>query len=1092
MKHLFPILLALCIAASPLYAQKKKKSESKKEEYTLQTSELGTMKFRSIGPSMISGRIIDLAVNPNKHSEYYVAVASGGVFKTTNGGITYEPIFDSQRSYSIGCITIAPSNSNVLWVGSGENNSQRAVSWGDGVYKSLDGGKSWKNMGLKKSEHIGNIVIHPTNPNIVYVAAQGPLWGSGGDRGVYKTIDGGETWDKALDISENTGANVVLMDPRNPEVLYASSYQRRRHVYTLINGGPESAIHKSTDGGKTWKKLSKGLPSGDIGRIGMAISPANPDYLYAIIELPEKKGGTYRSVDQGHSWTKMNDYVAGSPQYYNELICDPIDENCVYSMDTYSQYSLNGGKNWTRMSTRSKHVDDHALWIDPTNTQHLLNGNDGGVYETWDRGKTWDYKQNLPLAQFYRVAVDNDKPFYNVYGGTQDNNSVGGPSQTINNNGIVNSDWVILHGGDGFEPACDPSDPNLVYAQSQYGWLVRYNRRTGEEVIIKPSEPNNGEAYRWNWDSPLLISPHSSSRLYFAANKIFKSDDKGNNWKVISPDLSRQLNRNELKVMGSIQSPEAVAKNASTSLYGNLVALSESPKKAGLLYAGSDDGLISISENDGDTWRKVESIAGVPQLAYVSDLYASQHDENVVYASFENHKFNDFKPYLFRSNDKGKTWTSIVSNLPTDEPIWCIEEDHENPDLLFVGTEYSLYFSIDAGINWVRLKADLPSIAIRDIAIQREENDLVLATYGRGFYILDDYSPLREIKKTIDNKEAYIFDVASAHIYNLRRPWGWRKTGHQGDNFYTANNPKKGATIRYYLAEGGTTLKSERKELEKEAIKEKKDISYPSFDELRAEKEEIKEYITFFIKNSEGKVIRKLKANYSKGLQEIVWDLKYPSNHPVGSKEGNKSNISNNGSAGFVPSGIYTVEMVIVGKTEIKTIGNQRTIKVSSLHSEYVADLDVAMNFREEMNQVNKSFKAMQKHLQVLEVKASTIRFALEAEPGVNPKMIYRSRNLETRIDSLKRIVYGDQVKKDRNAPFAPSLSDRFGTALWGTSGNLEKPTGSVLNDLKIVKSVSATINSEIDRLNATEITVLEKELDRIGAPYTPGRKIKN
>ena len=1088
MKGIFTFMLALTLFASPLYAQKKNKKNDKKEEKGLSSATLGTMKFRSIGPSMVSGRIIDLAVNPKNHSEYYVAVASGGVFKTSNGGVTFKPIFDNQRPYSIGCVALAPSNSNIVWVGSGENNSQRSVSWGDGVYKSMDGGKTWKNMGLPKSEHIGNIVIHPTNPQIVFVAAQGPLWGPGGDRGVYKSIDGGESWEQVLKISENTGANVVLMDPRNPEVLYASSYQRRRHVYTLINGGPEAAIHKSIDGGKTWRKLTNGLPSGDVGRIGMAISPANPDYLYAIIELPGKKGGTYRSTDRGESWTMMSDYVAGSPQYYNELICDPLDENLVYSMDTYSRYSLDGGKTWIVMSTTAKHVDDHALWIDPNNTLHLLNGNDGGVYESWDRGQTWDYKQNLPLAQFYRVAVDNDKPFYNVYGGTQDNNSVGGPNQTINNSGIVNSDWYILHGGDGFEPACDPTDPNIVYAQSQHGWLVRYNRRTGEEVIIKPSEPDNGEAYKWNWDSPLIISPHNPARLYFAANKIFKSDDRGNTWKEISPDLSRQLNRNEMKIMGKVQSPEAVAKNSSTSVYGNLVSLSESPKKAGLIYAGSDDGLISISEDDGSSWRKVEQISGVPRLAYVSDLFASQHDENTVYASFENHKDNDFKPYLLKSTDKGKTWKSIVNDLPTDEPIWCIEEDHVDPNLLFVGTEYGLYFSNNGGHKWIRLKAGLPSIAIRDIDIQREENDLVLASYGRGFYILDDYTPLRTVEQVIDAKNEHIFPIAEAHIYNYRRPWGWQKRGIQGDNFYSGNNPEKGAVIRYYLPEGFSSLKAERKKTEKEATDKGIDISYPSFEALRAEMEEEKSYVAFLIKDEAGKTVRKLKSTYSKGMHKLVWDLKYQSNYPVGAKPGKGTNISNNGGAGYVVPGTYTVEMMLVTKDKVSMIGNKQSFKVSALHDEYRADMPLAMDFRQELNEFNKVYQAMNTQLNNLDKRVNTIRYALEAEADVKPEMIYKARQLQLHVDSLKEILSGDKVRKKHYADYAPGLSNRWGMLMWGTNSHSELPTQTIRNDFKIVKNRTESILKEIERIRQEEITALEKELNRVGAPYTPGR----
>jgi photosystem II stability/assembly factor-like uncharacterized protein len=494
MNRLFITFLVFSIIFSfSFFIPKDKNKGNDKDTYVVKSSQLSSFKFRSIGPAMISGRIVDLAVNPGNPSEYYVAAASGSLWKTTDGGIVFKPVFDSQRPYSIGCVTIAPSNPHCVWVGTGENNSQRSVSRGDGVYRSQDGGKTWKNMGLKNSEHIGKIIIHPSNENIVYVAAQGPLWNPGGDRGLYKTTDGGKTWNKVLEIDENTGVSDIAIDPRNPDVIYATSYQRRRHVYTLINGGPGSAVYKSTDGGNSWRKLRNGLPGGDLGRIGITISPVNPDKLWVIVEAAEGKGGIYRSTDRGESWTKVNSRVSVSPQYYNELFADPEDEETIYTVDTYSAWSNDGGKTWKRFSNTAKHVDDHVIRIDPGNTNHILMGCDGGLYESFNHGKTWDYKQNLPLSQFYRVSVDYDKPFYNVYGGTQDNNTVYGPSRTISRNGIVNSDWKITHGGDGFETVIDPEDPNTAYCQSQYGWLVRYNRQTGEELDIKPSEPDNGK-----------------------------------------------------------------------------------------------------------------------------------------------------------------------------------------------------------------------------------------------------------------------------------------------------------------------------------------------------------------------------------------------------------------------------------------------------------------------------------------------------------------------------------------------------------------------------------------------------------------------
>ncbi|GIR20985.1 MAG: hypothetical protein CM15mP36_01920 [Flavobacteriales bacterium] len=593
------LLIVLIVFSANTYPQKKKKQK----ENPLDKISVSALKWRSVGPALTSGRVSDLAINPDNPFEYYVAIASGGVWKTSNWGVDYTPIFDGQSSYSIGCITIDPNNTNVIWVGTGENNNQRSVAYGDGVYKSVDGGTSWKNMGLKNSEHIGNIIVHPENSDVVYVSAYGPLWSKGGDRGIYMTEDGGKTWNNILFIDEHTGFNEIHMDPRNPDVLYAASHQRRRHVYTYVGGGPGSGLHKSTDGGKTWKEINKGLPSVEIGRIGMDISDANPEIIYAIVEAAERKGGFYKSTNRGETWVKQSAKVT-SGNYYQEIFADPVDEDVVYIMDTWMSVTHDGGKSFKNVGEDYKHVDNHAMWINPNNNSHWLVGCDGGIYETFDKGKKWDFKKNLPVTQFYKVAVDNAEPFYNIYGGTQDNFSIGGPSRVNNSHGISNQDWFITHGGDGFESQIDPENPNIVYAQSQYGWLVRYDKLSGEEVGIKPIARKGELDYKWNWDAPLAVSHHKSGRLYFAANKVFRSDDYGNSWDVISDDLSRKIDRNKLKVYDRVLSIDAVAKNGSTSPYGTIVALSESPLDENFIVIGTDDGLIQITENSGKTWRK--------------------------------------------------------------------------------------------------------------------------------------------------------------------------------------------------------------------------------------------------------------------------------------------------------------------------------------------------------------------------------------------------------------------------------------------------------------------------------------------------------
>ncbi len=678
MKKLLSLAILILFCVSAVYSQKPEKA---KGDTIITSSLVSGLKLRSIGPAWASGRIADFAVNPRNSAEYYVAVASGNVWKTENNGTTFKPVFDNYGAYSIGVVKADPTNFNTVWVGTGENNHQRALGYGDGVYKSTDGGKSFKNMGLKESRQIGGIVIDPRNPDIVFVACEGSAWGPGGDRGLFRTADGGKTWEKVLNISENTGVNNVVIDPSDPDIMYATSEQRRRHYYTKIGGGPESAVYKSTDAGLTWNKIMKGLPSGDIGGMGIDVSPVDPDVVYLIVEAAEDKSGFYRSADQGESWEKMSNH-ASSGQYYNEIYCDPKEVDKVYSMETVSYVTSDGGKNWTALSNNGRHVDDHALWIDPSNTRHFMIGGDGGMYETWDNGSTWDFKENLPVTQFYRVHVDNAWPFYNVYGGTQDNNSMVGPSQSLKRGGASNDDWTITAGGDGFWIDSDPTNPDIIYTESQYGNLSRFDRKSGERVSIRAIERKGEESYKWNWNAPMFVSKHSPTRIYHAANKVFRSDDRGDSWQVISEDLTTQTDRNSWPVMGKFWSADAVAKDVSTSLWGTIVSLAESPLNENLLFAGTDDGVISVTENGGKTWSQVKTFAGIPEYTYVSHLHADRFNENVVYAAFDNLQRDDFKPYILKSTDKGKTWTSIAGNLPANGTVNCLEQDFVNPDLL--------------------------------------------------------------------------------------------------------------------------------------------------------------------------------------------------------------------------------------------------------------------------------------------------------------------------------------------------------------------------------------------------------------------------
>ncbi len=1076
---LLPLVLLLC---ATLIAQRNKSTTSDDKEESLNLSGLS---FRSIGPAITSGRIADFAVNPSNPKEYYVAVASGGVWKTTNSGTTYTPVFDSQKSYSIGCVTMDPNNSNVIWVGSGENNNQRSVAYGDGIYKSVDGGQSWEHKGLTTSEHIGNIIVHPENSDVVFVAAIGPLWSSGGERGVYKTTDGGETWTAVLTIDEHTGVNEIVMDPRNPDILYASAFQRRRHVFTYLGGGPQSGIYKSIDGGASWVKVNKGLPKVDLGRIGLAIAPSNPETVYAIVEAAQDKGGFYRSLNGGASWTKQGKYNS-SGNYYQEIVVDPLNENVIYGMDTWMQVSRDGGQTFKNLGEDFKHVDNHCLWIDPNDTDHLLAGCDGGIYETFDAAATWQFKANLPITQFYKVAVDNAKPFYFIYGGTQDNFSMGGPSRTTSGNGIANSEWFMTHGGDGFESAIDPENPNIVYAQSQYGYLVRYDKLSGEELGIQPQPRKDENAYRWNWDAPLQVSAHQPGRIFFAANKVFRSDDRGNSWQVISDDLTAQINRNALKVMGQVWSTDAVAKNRSTSPYGTIVAFSESPKNENLLYAGTDDGLIQVTEDGGANWRKVTGIKGVPNATYVNELMASKHDENVVYAAFNHHKYGDFKPYIYKSTDRGRTWSSISSDLPQRGSVYALEEDHVDPNLIFAGTEFGVFFSSDGGKKWLRLKAGLPTIAVRDIAIQEREEDLVLGTFGRGFYILDDYSSLRQVHK-LENKTAELSPIRDAFAFEYRYPLGLPGKSFQGDDYYLGDNLGADAIFTYYIKEEISSKKEQRLDREKKTT----DDNYPSYDVLKAEQNEEPPYLLFTITNSSGEVVRKLTTQPKKGVNRILWDLRLPSTNPITLKPPSFYNPFSGPDAGtLVPPGQYNVSMSRFVDGVFTELGAPVSFTVKSLNNAVLpaGDREELAAFQEEVLQMARSIKGLQRSIKEVNDEMGYIKKAIDRTLSAQEDLTLTYLEIRKKLAAIDEKVNGDRVAAQLDIDTPMPIAWRLGNIQYAMFYSTSETTKTNLESLQIVKEEFEPLRTQLRNLITSDLKGLQQQLEDNKAPYTPNR----
>ncbi len=1086
------LLLPACALAREVRLQDRKEGQEEKVAPIHDAATYAGLKWRGIGPALPSGRISDLAVDPTDPDRWFVAVASGGLWRTVNHGTTFEPVFDDTGSYSIGCVTLDPNNPHVVWVGTGENNAQRSVSFGDGVYRSLDGGRHWENMGLKESEHIGRILVDPRDSDVVFVAAQGPLWRDGGDRGLYKSTDGGRSWRKVLDISPRTGINEVVMDPRDPDVLYASAWQRRRHVWVLLDGGPESGIWKSTDGGETWRRLEHGLPEEDMGRIGLAVSPADPDIVYAIIEAARGKGGVYRSTDRGETWEKRGDYMSSSPQYYNELVADPRDPDKVYSLDTFLHVSEDGGKTFHKVPEKNKHVDNHALWVDPTDTRHLLAGCDGGLYETWDAGHNWHYKANLPVVQFYRVSADNAQPFYRVYGGTQDNNSLGAPSRTTDRMGIGNEHWFVTVGGDGYEAVADPEDPDIVYTQWQYGGLVRYDHRSGEIVDIKPREEAGDAPFRWNWDSPLIISPHAHTRLYFAANILFRSDDRGDTWRKVSGDLTRQLDRNALKVMDRVWSVDAVAKNRSTSFYGNIVSLAESPLVEGLLYVGTDDGLVQVSEDGGEHWRREEHFPGVPEMAYVSRLEADRFDPDTVYAAFDNHKMGDFRPYLLKSTDRGRSWVSIAGDLPERHVVLALVQDHVKPELLFAGTEFGVFFTLDGGTHWTKLKGGMPVISVRDLEIQRREDDLIAGTFGRGIYILDDYSPLRRVTPELLEEEAVLFPVKDAWLYVERSRLGGRKgRGSQGAAFYAAPNPPFGAVLTYRLKEKLRSRKEARQEAERKLEKEGGDVHYPSWEELRAEDREEAPRVLLTVRDEAGAVVRRLEAPRDKGFHRAPWDLRLPAAVPVRLEKPKELAPWEEPDKGpLVLPGTYTVTLskVVDGRETVLAGPEPFQVVPLGLAKLPAADAGEAMAFYRKVARLRRAVRGALEAAGEGGKRLKALRKAVLATPAAETAALAEIEALHQRLEDLLVPLRGDRTVSSRNEPVPPSIRQRVENitdSQWSTTSG---PTTTQRRQYQMAAEAFAPVLADLQELLEEDLPALEARLESAGAPWTPGR----
>ena len=1077
LKHLSILIIFILTSYSNIFAEENKKTDKNKKE---NSSIYSGLKFRSIGPALMSGRISDIVIHPENENLWYVTAGSGGVWKTENSGTTWKSIFDGQKSYSIGCISLDPQNPNIIWVGTGENVGGRHVAYGDGIYKSEDGGESWKNMGLKKSEHLSKIIIHPQNSNIIWVASQGPLWSKGGERGVYKSNDGGKSWIQTLGDNEWIGATDLLIDPRDPNLLYAATWQRHRTIAGYLGGGPGTAIYKSNNGGEDWIKLKSGLPKSNMGKIGLVLSPQNPDIIYAAIELDRRTGGVYKSENQGAKWTKMSDAVAGGtgPHYYQELYASPHNFDELYLADNYMQVSYDGGKTFIRMNETEKHVDNHAVAFKKSDKNYILIGCDGGLYESFDKTLNWKFIDNLPLTQFYKIAVDDNEPFYNIYGGTQDNNTQGAPSRTDNIHGIRNSDWFIILGGDGHQPATEPGNPNIVYAQWQRGNLNRHDRKTGENTNIKPQPEFGEKTERFNWDAPILVSPHNPKRLYFASQRVWKSDDRGDSWQTISKDLTNNIERLSTPFFGSKQKWDNAWDVRAMSNYSTITSLSESPIQEGLIYAGTDDGVIQVTENGGETWQKIniKKLNGLPETAFVNDIKADLYEKNTVYAVFDNHKFGDYNAYIYKSKNKGFTWQKISNNLPKNTLLWRIAQDHINSNLLFLGTEFGVYFTNNGGKEWTKLNGGMPNISVRDIAIQKRENDLVLGTFGRGIYILDDYSALRTFNKI--DKNSKLFSPRDSYWYKQKRILGGSKKASQGDNYFVADNPPFGVEFTYYVKDKILSQKKSRENEEKKFEKENKIIEIPDWEILESEKKEINPAIWIFI-YSNNNIIRKVKADNKKGFNRINWDLSSESKSIISSKNFNKDE-----SGYMVNPGEYSAQLFKQVAGEFISISEKITFNVKQLTKSSIkgSSVSITSEFRDELHNLRDQANNLSNNIKDLKTNINMMLKAYERGTSLDENLHSSLLNNRNKILDLQKDLGGSQVRKEIGEENEyPSMW----SYLWSASSGANSTYGPTQTHKKSLKTANKIFHKlEINYINIEmSVKPMTEQLKNIGAP---------
>lgn len=1075
-------------ALSPQFAAGQNGGSDPVRTTDLSPEMIAALQWRPIGPAVMGGRIADIAAVDG--DTFFVGAATGNLWKTTNRGTTWTTLFDERDDVnSIGDVTVAPSNPNIVWIGTGEANNRQSSPWGAGVYHSDDGGESWEHKGLTESRHIGRIAIHPNDPDTLYVAAVGNLWAAGEERGIYRSTDGGDSWERVLYIDENTGAIDLIMHPSDPKTLIAGMYQRRRSACCFVGGGPGSGLYRTTDGGDTWEELTEGLPEGDKGRWGLDYHRADGNIVYATVEASGEGTGIYRSMDGGSSWEKRSD-TNPRPMYFSQVRVDPVNPQRVYVLGVRLAVSDDGGVTFNENAAARVHSDHHAMWIDPEHPDHIIMGSDGGVHVSFDASGSWRMLDNLDLGQFYEIGVDNREPYW-VYGGLQDNGSWGGPSNTLDGRGIRNADWFNVNGGDGFYARVDPQDPSILFAESQNGNLVRVDLDAMERQSIRPvarpdramvaewpgggddqetavegEEAAEPDPYRWNWNSPIVISSHDRATIYYGGNALLRSRDRGLTWEQMSPDLTRAINRDEEELMGVKPVLGILSRNDGISSYGNITTLSESPLDADVVYVGTDDGNVQRTVDGGANWTDItETFPGLPDRTYVSRLTASSAVAGRVYATFDNHYHGDFRPFVYVSDDHGDTWTTITGGLP-GWSVNVIAEHPRTPDLLFLGNELGVWFSIDRGTTWARLDNNLPTVPVDDIVIHESSNDLVIGTHGRSIWILEDITPLEHFASAASATAPMLFPVRPATAYNVNSPQGW-----SGNSEFRAPNPANGAIVRYWIPEGWQPAPPEAPEAAAGS-----DVPAATGSAQRGrrrgergvgERAQADEGPTLEIQivDGAGNSVRTLKGSAKPGIQQLVWDLR--TDPPFEAPPGQPRGRFNRPPPGLkVPAGTYraNIEGVDTGAVVAVAMDPRMNVAPEDAAARQSA-LQAAFAYAKPYTDANAAVTRLRQRLEQIDGEIKAVANAPE--------------DLTTSVEAIGAVLdeVGDSLRGDRRVLFAA----------FGIERSSARPTDDQIYTLEQARQRLPALIAQLNDVIGEQIPQLYVRMNEAGIRPDPG-----